>query len=621
MFARNVGISLLAITALTIALPSRAASIIDQVQDLAPASLAGVQPNFHPIQSFQRMANNISGGGFFFTQIRGSNPVTFEIGLWNLLPTDPAATRLAFGLAAVPDLDPFATNAQWIDAFWTPITGQANTTYYLSIDAIDSETSGTVGGVFRGNPYAAGELFLLDPGSGGAYLTYGSDTAFRTFTGGEGFADALAPTNIHLAQMAANAYLSSAGDRIGSFLRVPNGVTGTRDDNGQRIFAEAYVSAGSNGGRDQVVIAIRGTTGGVDHIYRNGTFLTGEAFSSFETSALDIANLVGRLHNTYPNADFTLTGHSLGGALAQAVGDALNVDAIGFDAPGANGALNANIKTLIGQLAKGNQANVVYSASDDLKNIRYYGDVVSLVGNPYGDVGTIIPSNVAVLAAIALANSQFPGVCILACHKIDRIVAELLLGTQPVEGVVDALTAFRATNFGIDGADIGRKIFNTEVSRGAFNFFDPPLLGNFVRLDLLDSDTFLESIYLPGIDTQFDIYTLNDGIWQLFGTTRGFAEFSVPISQSYLFSNARALEDDFGNFVVGLKFGSDGFFRGSLSSIQFGSAIPEPSTWLMLIVGFGMLGCRLRQLRNKRNGEKIGQAPDPNVKIPMKIQK
>ena len=180
MNVRFPAIALLSATSLLMAPPAMAAAVIDQNQNVVSASLAGVRSNSHPLQSFQTMANNISGGGFYLSQINGANPVTMEIGLWDMLPTDPGAIRLAFGLVALPALILSEDNPQWVDAFWSPIASMANTTYYLSIDVTDAGVTGVVGGVAQANPYTNGELFLRD--SGTEYLTYGSDTAFRTYT-------------------------------------------------------------------------------------------------------------------------------------------------------------------------------------------------------------------------------------------------------------------------------------------------------------------------------------------------------------------------------------------------------------------------------------------------------
>jgi len=161
----------------SIATSAQAANVIDQNQPDGNAGLAGFSNLSHPLQSFQTNAGNVSGGGFRVHGVSGTDPLELQIALWDALPNAVGANQLASGTVEV---DPVVE--QWADVFWTPVTVATMTTYYLTVDIAGGTVGGGVVGVFRGNPYPNGELFLRDAGSGGQYQTYSSDTTFRTYT-------------------------------------------------------------------------------------------------------------------------------------------------------------------------------------------------------------------------------------------------------------------------------------------------------------------------------------------------------------------------------------------------------------------------------------------------------
>lgn len=48
------------------------------------------------------------------------------------------------------------------------------------------------------------------------------------------------------------------------------------------------------------------------------------------------------------------------------------------------------------------------------------------------------------------------------------------------------------------------------------------------------------------------------------------------------------------NNPYSIKFHADGVFVDNISGSQFISQVPEPSTWAMLLLGFGLIGCAIR---------------------------
>jgi hypothetical protein len=414
--------------------------------------------------------------------------------------------------------------------------------------------------------------------------------------------NATSPTTLQLAKLSGETYNSEGAGAIDSFKPVVDPQTGNRvltgsPTNSDSIFAQAFVSPGQNGGRDQVVIAIRGTNlntisnAAADFGLRNGTFLTGDSTNELNNNAQEVANLFAKSHSLFPDADFTVTGHSLGGALAQALGEAVNINAVGFDAPGAKDVFNESQRQIIAIFANSGPSQTLFSSNIENSNIRFYGDVVSTLGNPYPNVKTIQPfndvTNNNLLASI-------PGSCFYACHGINNIIDALTSGNIPHDGIPDITT--RWIPFTYDVAQSGsRKVFNSAITSSNLAFFDPSGLGEFVRLDLLDSDVILSSIYLPSSSGGSKIYYLDGGAWHFSTNSVGFEEIIVPQSNSYLFSNASGISDSFGNYIVGLKFNTTGTFRGSLTTISIDSGVPEPSTWWFMILGFGFVGRALRR--------------------------
>ena len=119
----------------------------------------------------------------------------------------------------------------------------------------------------------------------------------------------------------------------------------SKNDNTCGFFARAFATADDS----QVVIAFRGTDlsnpmTAIMNIMADASFVGNQTPTTdlvMETE--DAASFVRQVITAYPNANITLTGHSLGGALAQLVGQAANLDTYTFNAPGAGGKLYANL--------------------------------------------------------------------------------------------------------------------------------------------------------------------------------------------------------------------------------------------------------------------------------------
>ena len=161
---------------------------------------------------------------------------------------------------------------------------------------------------------------------------------------------------------------------------------------GDAFKASVYKDDSAN----QIVIAVRGTdppgNDGFKPFAKNmlaNLSLWGDGSANEQVGRYveSLAKILHLVQEANPTANITLTGHSLGGALSQVVGDSAGVRTITFDAPGIKDVLtSAQLDDLVARLA-----HITYrSASDsrEIVNYRLQEDQVSLVGK-----GSLIEKN------------------------------------------------------------------------------------------------------------------------------------------------------------------------------------------------------------------------------------
>lgn len=158
---------------------------------------------------------------------------------------------------------------------------------------------------------------------------------------------------------------------------------GTKTDPRNAGFlASGYCNGDPNAAGAHIVIAFRGTEVGRgvgiawSDLAADASFLSNIATASLSQQVEDAANYVREMQTAYPTADITLTGHSLGGAVAQLVGKAAGLATYAVDAPGA-GQLYGSLTTALGSFP-------APTATAPNTNYREYGDPVSQVGTPIG---------------------------------------------------------------------------------------------------------------------------------------------------------------------------------------------------------------------------------------------
>lgn len=193
-----------------------------------------------------------------------------------------------------------------------------------------------------------------------------------------------APDKITLVGLAQDVY-NSLGNQIGYL-----GYHVAQDRNlsvaGPQGFAATTYQKG-----DQIVIAVRGTFPNdlkqfAYNAVADASFVLNPT-PELVTYVAALANLLVKDRQAFPSAQITLTGHSLGGAIAQIVANAAHIRATTFDAPGAAQLYDKLLSTPIPGLAlypdptlAGLSQLQITSPSSEIKNYRLYGDQISLVG-------------------------------------------------------------------------------------------------------------------------------------------------------------------------------------------------------------------------------------------------
>jgi hypothetical protein len=181
--------------------------------------------------------------------------------------------------------------------------------------------------------------------------------------------------------------------------------------------AAAYISPDGT----QIIVSIRGTNFGsgdyaiaaLKDLLADGSFVTNTATPGLEQETAAAAAFLRHIESQYPNATITLTGHSLGGAIAQALAEYSGLTADTFNAPGIGGALYDQLVPYM--------LPVEGRTAGSITNYRIYGDQYSLFGSPLPGVTTITLPSVVSDSVIAANPSEY----IQTNHSISTVFTQI----------------------------------------------------------------------------------------------------------------------------------------------------------------------------------------------------
>jgi Calx-beta domain/Lipase (class 3)/RTX calcium-binding nonapeptide repeat (4 copies)/FG-GAP-like repeat len=330
-----------------------------------------------------------------------------------------------------------------------------------------------------------------------------------------------------------------------------------------------------NADQSQVVVAFRGTVWDGNDLSTTLKTLTTD-IASFPTgiptvglikSMLEAVALLNDVVKHYPNAHITLTGHSLGGSIAQMLGKATAYSTVAFDAPGAADIYNsASMQSVLNGLA-------VRPDPGANANVRVQGDWVSMQGKQFSTPLTI--------DAITLAHPDAAGF-LLANHQMSAVLTELKeSGTYIFPGILEddafilAGTQFiRATK--VSGA-FAETIFLISYTANAIaNLIDPPSGKQFVYVESNDSPAMTSISFVddPSI-ASFKIWSQAGGQWSAAQTVKAgslvtLAAGTHAIKFEGLSSSGQiiALPD---GYMFNSTLASTGHVSAELHSINFDS--------------------------------------------------
>jgi hypothetical protein len=337
--------------------------------------------------------------------------------------------------------------------------------------------------------------------------------------------------------------------------------------------------------RDEaIVIAFKGTdpligpNGAADSAFATG--VPNPALDSYVEAA---AQLVSEIHNTYPESNIQLTGHSMGGGIAQLVGKASGFETTTFNSAGA--------ALLFPKMQEQLAASIGLSQLDlGILNYRIQEDFVS---SGTAQIGNILT---------AIAPYDFHDLTLAAWHghDISTVLEAISNGWQTRDGIPDFNKTGPIILSGIKIGNLGKQ-FLSEVVSGDPYYFDPPPAYGYV----FDAGTgpLFTSIGLPfrGDGDSYELFLLNDGDWYLADLLDGldWFEFDFPI-QTFAIGNWPDFGPDANGVVFGLKFVTDGTFNGTVTATERDallSSVPEPGT--LALVALGLAGIAARRVRKQ----------------------
>jgi Domain of unknown function (DUF4214)/Bacterial Ig-like domain/Lipase (class 3) len=432
-----------------------------------------------------------------------------------------------------------------------------------------------VGTLAFGGAFSNQSFVVSSDGDGGTDITMGTPS----------------PTLAILAALADATYTQASYTGPGLSTDDYTVIDGTSDKAG--LLADAF----RNG--NQIVIAFRGTDPShpyntiknllADTSWASGLLdLPSDSPNSILTQEVkDAAKFLDQVRQLDPEATLTLTGHSLGGAVAQLLGNTSGYATVGFNAPGA--------RQFVTNLTNAGILAPAKSAGDGIQgrpndNFRMVGDQVSLAGTIFGDSNSVwtLPEVYPDDWASALAN-----------HSIDTVVTAIdgaKNDTKSIDGIsgvpagatspepdnplpladlIQPITTVLVGSTVVLGIDLAATVIaavgaGLSAIAAAFVAIDPSGALSYQFVGDASSPNF-SGFSLPGFPgiESYNVNLLVNGSWQATQSVAPgeilqapLADTGIRYSASDAAGNPVALPD---GYILNAAFASVGEFKGTLS--------------------------------------------------------
>jgi hypothetical protein len=394
------------------------------------------------------------------------------------------------------------------------------------------------------------------------------------------------PSLLTLATLSDNIYSGNGGTATYSFIGGDSTfLSGFSVDPG--FDAVAYTT----NDHSQVVVAFRGTdtdntVTAIMNVLADVSFVGGVPTPTLANYATAAADFVQNVHSLYNAAHITLTGHSLGGALAQLVGEVSGLTTDAFNAPGAQ-SLYQYLQPYLqaGNWSWNNEAGLN-------TNYRIYGDQISLAGSPIGMSDTLADPaqdfDVYTLTGDPITDAVNNLDVILNAHKIANFISDFQIIPIPQRSsageanIVAGLEADISPTTSKNLEDTKILDFILNVSYLTSTLIDPSSGSAFLFAGQVGSPDFA-SIDLPvlaGIASYRLAYE-SSGIWSggqsiQPGTKWTFGTGATGLQFQPLDSSGQPIELD-DTFIFDVSFTAAGTFTGSLAAATGASDV---SPWI-----------------------------------------
>ena len=346
---------------------------------------------------------------------------------------------------------------------------------------------------------------------------------------------------------------------------------------------------------NQVVLSIRGTDDTTDWLSVNPTFIdkNGEPTDLFRDYVKAAADSLIELSSLYPDAEITLTGHSLGGALAQLLAYATGFPATTFNAPGAAQVIQKLEPQLSGLSSLSNPLG-----SLGVTNYRLYGDLVSTIGAQVGSTITYEPP------IERWKIDSFPGGTAKPMHEMLFLSERIINNGPTTEDIGPVFTETLADVFfdlaqGVYGPSALISPITSAVIAGQQIWVDPEDY-DLYQFTVDPGSPNVRSLIFPFIsqfDALFDLQALINDEWSSLGYfdelyeydfgSEGVDRFKFFVVDENTYLPPSYIEP----LTFGMTFVADGVMSGNVVALstRVANTIPTPTTLALFALGLTVL--------------------------------